>query len=187
MMIITPAYPSVNSSYTVSKITLNIIRKQIQMAFQTVNLIKQKKKDWKELFFKYNLFKEYNHFLEISIVAQKKEEFVIWRGHVESKMRKMTKCLENSGAINDLVIHPYPIPIFNKDEDFCFSVSYYYGLKCSVIFNNNQERIINLKMPMLNFINYLDSFPKSPDNINLKIKYLKKSEIPEEVLKSYSN
>ena len=182
MMILTLNYPIMNSSHSVSPITLKIIRKHLKTANEQVQNILRKKKDWKEILIKYNFFKEYNHFLQISIVGQKKEEFAQWRGHVESKLRKLTKCFEHENVSNELDIHPYPIPIINKDEEFNYSVSYYYGLKAIFVVKNREEKIVDLRGSMHSFMNYLEGFKKNPDDISLKITHLKKKDIPKHLL-----
>jgi len=65
--IITPAYPSMNSTYNVSLTTRNVMITELEKAMQiTSHIMKQKQNNnvtWKRLFKKFPFFKAYQHFI----------------------------------------------------------------------------------------------------------------------------
>ena len=72
--IITPAFPSMNSTYNVSLTTRNIMITEMEKAMEiTKHMMKQKtnnKTSWKRLFKKFPFFKAYSHFIQISILSE---------------------------------------------------------------------------------------------------------------------
>ncbi len=93
-MIITPRFPCTNCAYNVSTSTLRVIREQLIYANNLMTGIKNGKCSWESLFAKLNFFREYRHFIEIDVLAKYKKDFHSWKGHVESRLRKLTKLLE---------------------------------------------------------------------------------------------
>jgi poly(A) polymerase len=69
MPIITPAFPSMNSTHNVSQSTRKVILTEFDKALKiTEALIKKEGAPdltWKRLFKKFNFFKAYNHFIQI--------------------------------------------------------------------------------------------------------------------------
>ena len=69
MPIITPAFPSMNSTYNVSHSTRNVMLTEFEKAAMITNELSSNKGSsrisWKRLFKKFPFFKAYEHFLEI--------------------------------------------------------------------------------------------------------------------------
>lgn len=69
MPIITPAFPSMNSTYNVSHSTKNVMLTEFTkaaMITQELSMNKGTSKiGWNRLFKKFNFFKAYQHFIEI--------------------------------------------------------------------------------------------------------------------------
>lgn len=82
--------------------------------------------DYPSLFKKINFFKKYKHFLEIKILAETQEEYNLWKGHIETRLKKLTKFLEEPRYFQYIQVNPYPYPLEYKEDSFvcCF----YYGI-----------------------------------------------------------
>ena len=67
--IITPAFPSMNSTYNVSLTTRNVMITELEKAMEITNHIMKKQNNskitWKRLFKKFPFFKAYQHFIQI--------------------------------------------------------------------------------------------------------------------------
>lgn len=79
MPILTPAYPSMNSTHNVSVSTKNAILTELQKGLQISEaLLKRDEKgkkefpglSWKRLFKKFNFFGAYPHFVMITVLAK---------------------------------------------------------------------------------------------------------------------
>ncbi len=68
--------------------------REFQIGFKKMKLIQGKMLDYPSLFKKANFFKKYKHFLEIKILADTQEDFNLWKGHIETRLKKLTKFLE---------------------------------------------------------------------------------------------
>ena len=82
MPIITPAFPSMNSTFSVSRTTKNVLLTEIEKAaLITEELIANKGNSqitWKRLFKAFPFFKAYEHFIEVWVLAKKDEDHKKW-------------------------------------------------------------------------------------------------------------
>lgn len=68
MPIITPCYPSMNSSYNVSLPQLRRIREELYRADKILDRIASNELQWKELFKDNDFFTDHVHYLQVSTV-----------------------------------------------------------------------------------------------------------------------
>lgn len=106
MPIITPAYPSMNSSYNVDYPQLRRIQNEMIRTsdmFQrhnsnnkTSNKGNNNNNVYRQLFTPSDFFERNKHFLQINIRASNKQDFVEWFRLVESKIRVLVSTLETT-------------------------------------------------------------------------------------------
>ena len=77
-------------------------------------------------------------YMEIKATSQHQNELCGWKGHVESKLRKLTKLFEDPKYNNYFSTHLYPVS-FHTEEDSVHAESFYFGFKPnnSPLSNNN--------------------------------------------------
>ncbi|KAF4349650.1 hypothetical protein F8388_019610 [Cannabis sativa] len=128
MPIITPAYPSMNSSYNVSSSTLQILSEEFQRGNDICMAMESNKEDleWDTLFERFSFFKAYNNYLQIDINAENGDDLRQWKGWVESRIRQLTLKIEKH-TLNMLQCHPHPGDFSDKSKPF--HCSYFMGLK----------------------------------------------------------
>jgi len=110
MKIIIPVNPFINSTHNVSTSTLFIIETRLKWGYNTMIKIFNRDAPCKELFKKYDFFSAYNDYIEINIHGKDDDEYIQWRGLIESKLRQLTLTLEEFEHSNRLIVHPFPIP-----------------------------------------------------------------------------
>jgi poly(A) polymerase len=119
MPIITPAYPSMNSSYNVDYPQLRCIQHEM---IRTSSLLGRSPRNnthhashtnqqqhhsvYRDLFEASDFFQRHQHFLQINIRADNKEDFVKWSRLVESKIRNVISSLETTE------VHAWPFARF---------------------------------------------------------------------------
>lgn len=92
MPIITPAYPSMNSSYNVGPAQLRRIQDEMVRA---ANLLSQQPHNYMALLMnESDFFTRHIHFVQINIRARNKQDFVEWFRLVESRLRLLIGALE---------------------------------------------------------------------------------------------
>ncbi|KAJ4462856.1 putative poly polymerase [Paratrimastix pyriformis] len=106
MSIITPNYPSINSTYNVSHSTLEIIKSELQRGLEICEAIERKEKTWADLVEPVDFFGNYVHFLEVSFSACGEVEHRKWIGFSESRLRFLVMNLERRPGIQ--YVHPWP-------------------------------------------------------------------------------
>ncbi|XP_076937278.1 nuclear poly(A) polymerase 4-like [Bidens hawaiensis] len=126
MPIITPAYPSMNSSYNVSTTTLGVITEQILFGNRICEDIELKKAEWPALFEAYMFFKRYKNYLQIDIVALNTDDLREWKDWVESQIRQLTLMIERDTK-GKLQCHPYP-RAYSDPSKHCAHIAFFMGL-----------------------------------------------------------
>ncbi len=133
MPILTPAFPSSNTSYAVNKSTLKIIETEMRRGLSiTSSMFPNKKcsheKIWTELCQPLDFFQQYKIFFSI-IIECNMNHFESWKGLVSSKIRKLILQLEYEYP--QVHFHPYTIP---KHEEMLttFKDTFYIGVDAKI-------------------------------------------------------
>jgi len=117
MPVITPAFPSMNSTHNVTETTKRIILDEFRRGYEVVKSVEAQKVAWSEVHDPFPFFKTYRHFVWLEILAKTDEVYQKFSGLVESKLRILTKHLE---SLTGMVIHPNPeqYDLRNSDEQW---------------------------------------------------------------------
>lgn len=113
MPIITPAYPSMNSTHNIGPSTFKVLLKELKRGLDITNEVTGPgTKQWKDLFQKHTFFtKDYKHYLMVVSASHSKEAQQAWSGLCQARLRRLiTKIEELQGSVE--LAHP-----FNKGFD----------------------------------------------------------------------
>lgn len=100
MPIITPAYPSMCSTFNITHSSKTIIQKELEDFAQVVDQIMVGKLPWKSLFVKHTFFtQDYKYYIMVNAASTTKENSKIWGGFVESKIRLLVQNLERHASV----------------------------------------------------------------------------------------
>ena len=195
MPIITPAFPSMNTTYALGQTQKNIILTEFEKAAKvTQELImnpNNPKIRWNRLFKKFPFFKAYEHFMEIQVLAKKDEDHKKWQGFAESKLKRLLKNLENFDKMvgECLEFRPWPKPYNLPNEEFPFNDVYYFGIRVrgGVIPKKGNIDFTNTRKIFYEYFNYqLDNNLAVKDlmtekAIDLRIDYKSREQLPDVV------
>ena len=78
MPVITPSYPSMNSTYNVSVSTFTAMKEEISKATEVTREIENGTKNWEDLFEKSDFFTNYKHFFEVNAKSKSPESQNTW-------------------------------------------------------------------------------------------------------------
>lgn len=132
MAIFTPLEPHMNAAHYLSRTTAANTRKQLRLASKIVQEVNKGTKTWDSLFAPLDFFAEYRNFIEISVMGERLEDYIPWKGNVESKIRKFVNFLEGQAEFaQGIEINPYPRHFPSKHQQFKFCSKYYIGIKCN--------------------------------------------------------
>ena len=109
--ILTPAYPSMNSTHNVSDTTLRILKQEWKRGLDITLQIKINPKNsvdiWKQLMANDDyFFTKYKDYLNVQISSYAEEDQIAWSGFIESKMRQLIRGLELTPGVQ----HNQPWP-----------------------------------------------------------------------------
>ncbi|KAL7470771.1 hypothetical protein ACHAXS_011045 [Conticribra weissflogii] len=171
--IITPAYPAMNSTLSVSRQTLQILQEEFSRGHNVVDkLYKDFQRGaldeemvrtgdiWKELFEPSDFFIGYPHYLSLCIVGPSQADAQAWAGFVESRLRKL---------VSDMLGRSLPlskIQLWPKKFDACVadraallthaqranSITYFIGFRVDTLRMRGNQ--LDIERQLTNFRNY---------------------------------
>jgi poly(A) polymerase len=131
MPAITPAYPSMNSTFNVSRTTLRIMKEEFDRGADLTLRAETNQEKWEKLFEETDFFIRYHQYLEIEVSSINDVDHRAWVGFIESRLRFFLHKLE---TIENILIHPYPAS-FDKPKELLpqgtFANVFYIGLEYS--------------------------------------------------------
>lgn len=104
MPVITPAYPSMCSTHNVTQSTYHVIMAEFSRANELLRA--SPSASFSELFQFTDFFRKYKLFVEAAIQCTDREEYLMWNGYIESRIRILATKLE--GAENVTQAIPFP-------------------------------------------------------------------------------
>lgn len=100
MPIITPAYPSMCSTFNITQSAKTVILQELERAAQISDAIMVGQRPWKDLFTKHTFFtKDFKYYINVISTSKTKEAHKVWSGYVESKVRLLVQGLERHPSI----------------------------------------------------------------------------------------
>ncbi|XP_040569316.1 poly(A) polymerase type 3 [Lepeophtheirus salmonis] len=146
MPIITPAYPQQNSTFNVSRSTLEIMKAEFKSSRQICDDLVVGRVNWDKLFETPNFFAKYRHFIVLEASSSSEEDQLEWYGLVESKVRHLVGNLERE-SIELAHVWPktYPSQVKGQEKTCCY---WFIGL---IIKNVVEQNHLDLTTPIRNF------------------------------------
>ncbi|ESN96882.1 hypothetical protein HELRODRAFT_86051 [Helobdella robusta] len=186
MPIITPCFPSQNSTYNVGTSTRAIIINEFVRGFNISTKILNKKDDWENLFKPYDFFNMYRDFYVVRASSFSAATHLEWYGLIESKLRLFVQKLEAKPVIKLAHINTKRYSSkSDSTEQHC--TQWFIGLTFS------QASVkVDITYETLYFYEQirLALGPKLKEGINLDVKYLRRKELihylPDNVLHTKS-
>jgi len=179
--IITPCYPSMNSTYNVSESTKKIIIGEFQRGMDITTKVEKDEAEWKELFEKLDFFSLYKTYLQINCSSSTDIVHSKWVSFVESRLRFIILKLEVTAGIE--YGHPYPKTYDFKTEEGLPITAFYIGLKFerSKLQQNTRSVQIDLTNPVIEFLKQLDEWPNKTNEMQIKVTWVKQNDLPDYV------
>merc|ERR1712187_46405 len=196
MPIRTPSYPAINSSFSVSLATREILLEEFKDAEKICQRILSHdlspQTQWYQLLEPYCFFNNFKEFLLIDLFADNLKDLEIWDGLLHSKLRILVADIPRY-----MKVRPWPRAYNGIREDGGFKLSYYFGinkrksythLKPSTYVKQTQKfKIIDASESIEKFIASMSKNEIKKDGMDMLIKKIKKQQIPKFIQKLESN
>ncbi|KDO20493.1 hypothetical protein SPRG_14011 [Saprolegnia parasitica CBS 223.65] len=183
MPILTPAYPSMNSSYNVSVHSLSVMKEEFKRGLEVVKtIIKDGGRDWSALFEPSPYFVDHQHYLAIEIYTSNVEDQAAWCGYAESRLRKLVDSLAYyNPQLCRLRVHPkkFPLCFASDPDDEKHGGAYFLAFDVDKLKLRNSKEI-HLNGAVDDFkMNSLYRWPKRVDGMDVKITPVVWKNLPE--------
>mmetsp|Transcript_29898 Transcript_29898/g.60668 ORF Transcript_29898/g.60668 Transcript_29898/m.60668 type:complete len:281 (-) Transcript_29898:1516-2358(-) len=176
MPIVTPCFPSMNSSYNVGQPQMRRLKQEFFLADQLIADIEKGERDWDELFVGKEFFRQHIHFIKVDIIATSEDSFRAWFGLCESRLRIFVAAMES----DDLGTQCYPfakcfrrIEEDDDDGEERHVASFFVALR----FDEGVEDI-DLKPNAEEFLYKINSWEGRQQGMDLMIDCLVQNELP---------
>ncbi|VDN98726.1 unnamed protein product [Rodentolepis nana] len=127
MPILTPSYPSQNSTYNVQRSNKIVIEREFKEAFDITRDIVLKKRPWSDLFTP-SFFFTYRHYLCVIVGGNEKRPFKERCGLVESRLRVLVSNLESIRYVQLAHVNSRSYGRGPKDEEAEFIKKWFIGI-----------------------------------------------------------
>lgn len=193
MPIITPAYPSMNTTHNVSASTLANMKKEIARGLAICESIeanadkeegegiKRGMDSWQELFTPSEFFGTFKRFLQIDVYADDTESFKRWKGMVESRLRFLIHKFEESGLVKYL--RPYPEGFSDNPElPAGCGKTFFFGLVINPPANpgseNGTRAAVDITFPVTMWKAQVNAWPERTPAMHLQVMVARAADLP---------
>mmetsp|Transcript_52145 Transcript_52145/g.117421 ORF Transcript_52145/g.117421 Transcript_52145/m.117421 type:complete len:533 (-) Transcript_52145:40-1638(-) len=174
MPIITPAFPSMNSTYNVSESTKRILMQEFARGSKIAAQVQQGKCQWAEVYKPLPFFTQHKHFLHMEVFARSMQVFTKWTGWVESKLRHLVKQLEQ---LPEVQVRPLADQIKFQDKAWPFAIATFFGLTL--------QGSVNLRQPVTQFVEMVNTWSHRDEHagqFEMKVRHVERRDLPHYVL-----
>ncbi|KAF7811339.1 Nuclear poly(A) polymerase 1 [Senna tora] len=180
MPIITPAYPSRNSSYNVSSSTLRVMQEEFKRGYEICKKVNEGNtynNEWlMTLFEPLMFFEKHKNYLQIDISARNDADLRSWKGWVESRLRLLTLKIERD---TNGLLHCHPHPDEFSDKRRIFSRSYFMGLQGKREENDTKKcQVFDIQFTVKEFRQTVMMYNSVKSVMVINVWHVKRREIP---------
>lgn len=170
MPILTPAYPSMNSSYNVGHPQKRRLQEELEKARELSVCINKGKKNWAHLFStteEHSFFQQHQNFLQVTIEANSRANFRKWFGFCEARMRVLIVSLDSPSE----GVEAYPFAkFFHFDTN---TASFFVALRFAHGIEN-----INVSDLASEFLYKVNSWEGRCEGMDLKLEHKLQQDLP---------
>eukprot|EP01135_Chromosphaera_perkinsii_P002577 Nk52_evm93s224 gene=Nk52_evmTU93s224 len=187
MPIITPAYPSMNSTYNVSQSTLKLMKDEFERGVDISFKIENGEAEWESLFEKATFFTDYKNYIEVIAVGKDEPSFRLWCGTIESKLRHLVGRLEQVPSIDYAIPHPtsfdHPSNPTKAMCESCDGNEWKHSFFVALVISKNKPEGTQ-KVDLYSVVQYFKELVMGwekydSEAMSMEIKSVKRSKLPE--------
>jgi len=181
MPVITPAFPSMNSTYNVTETTKRILLEEFRRGYEKVVEVEAQKASWGAVHAAFPFFTHYRHFLMLEVLAKTEDVYNKFSGWVESKLRILVMQLETVAGV---LVHPNPLQydLYGSDSEWPFGCGMFVAVVFSAEKGAYSGQHIDLRPSMTQFMSLIHQWTDRDaylGRFKLRLRRVAQSELPE--------
>lgn len=192
MPVITPSFPSMNTTHNVSRFTLQAMKAEIAHAKTVVDQVVTKASSaaegapapgvaaWDRLFEKSSFFGDFTCYLAIDVFADDADSYGRWKGLVESKLRFLLHRLDELPLVTE--VRPYPDALSgNPKLPVGCGTTFFFGVKLDPPPKSadGTRRQANISLPVSAWRTQVESWPEKTEAMHVSVEPLKGNALPD--------
>ena len=171
MPIITPCYPSMNSSYNVGEPQLRRIQDELRRATKISHDVCFGRKTWSDLFKGNDFFRQHANYLQVDISSTQEDDFREWFGLCEARMRILIVGLENPSVGTQA--YPFAKFFTRKEDDGKYVSSFFIALR----FAEDTDKV-DLGPLTMDYLQIVNSWEGRKESMDLAINIVSQKNLP---------
>ncbi|GFE52610.1 poly(A) polymerase [Babesia ovis] len=186
MPVITPAFPSMNSTHNITVTTKRILTDEFKRAHELLKSHRKAgdmQKVWEQVLEKEDMFSSHKHFLVIEVLANSEHVHGKWEGWIGSRMRFLIKKIE---LVPNILVRPWPEFFKYEHKEWDYASCVFFGFKCKEVDKGSSNgepanKTFDMRMSIKGFKEIINSWTEMEtykDQIAVNIRYLKNSQLP---------
>lgn len=191
MPVITPSFPSMNTTHNVSRFTLQTMKLEIAHTKKLVDDVVTKASTsgegsspgvaaWERLFERSSFFGDFSCYLAVDVFADDAESYSRWKGLVESKLRFLLHRLDELPLVTQ--VRPYPDSLEgNPKLPVGCGTTFFFGVRMSPPPKSadGSRRQANISLPVSTWRTQVESWPDKTSAMHVSVEPLKGNALPD--------
>lgn len=176
MPIITPAFPSMNSTHNVTETTKRVLLEELSRAYRVAEAVEKGRCSWSEVYRPIPFFSQYRIYIQIEVLCKAAEVFTKWLGFIESKQRHLVKQLEQLPSVQ---VRPWPNHLSFEDPDWPHATAIFMGV--TVAKGSRKGHTVDLRPAVTHFANMIhswDHMQQHADVCEMRIRHIARRDLP---------
>lgn len=187
MPIITPAFPSMNSTHNVSETTRRILLDELRRGYSTLEKVEQGKSRWADVYKPIPFFTAHKRYIMFEILARTPQIFAKFEGFIESKLRHLVKQLEQIPSVQ---VRPWPENKEFSDPIWAHSSAIFIGLNIAKrVLHGQHGNTVDLREPVTKFCELVNNWQGKEEHAgsyDLRVRHLTRGQLPPWVRPGYA-
>lgn len=178
MPIVTPAFPSMNSTFNVSETTKRIIEAELTRASKVVEQVEHGKCHWCEVYKPLPFFAQFKCYLHIEVLSKAPQVFTQWFGWIESKLRHLVRHLEQIPTVQ---VRPWPNHLPFEDPEWPHAISVFMGISIASKDASRSGQSVNLRAPVTGFVETINGWHRKEDYkalVDMRVRHVLRKDLP---------
>lgn len=186
MPVITPAFPSMNSTHNVTETTKRILLDEFKRGCEAMSKVTVEPGSWKEVHEAQPFFTSYKHFLWVEMLGLNEEVFKKFSAWVESKLRILTMQLE---TVPGMLVHPNPhqYDLEGSDPEWPFGCAMFIGMSFTKDSGAFGGMTIDLRPALSQFLDVINHWAEKEsylEQYHLHLRRIRGSDLPKYALEA---
>lgn len=176
MPIITPAFPSMNSTHNVSETTKRVLLDELNRGCRVVEAAEKGRCGWSEVYRPLPFFSQYRMYIHVEVLGKTAPVLSKFLGFIESKMRHLVKQLEQVPSVQ---VRPWPNHLSFEEPQWPHAAAIFMGV--TVAKSSRKGHTVELRPAVTHFVEMINKWhemQQHADVVDMRVRHVARRDLP---------